>query len=224
MILHQWGTPRDFPRIEAKLISAGAERVGEVGNATSRLVEAGKMVRLALAKMVGEPDYLRKDRGAPPSDSEPVVVRIERMEHAEGLDLPKYATSGSAGMDLHAAVMEEMILAPGEWTLVPTGLKVAIPHGYEAQIRPRSGLAAKQGVTCLNSPGTIDSDYRGEMRIILINHSRDPVVIRRGDRIAQMILARVTLAEWEPGTVDEDTQRGAGGFGHTGVSAVSSAN
>jgi aminoglycoside 3-N-acetyltransferase len=217
MRLHQWGTPRDFSKIEPELITAGAERVGNVGLASSRLIDAGKMVRMVLARMVSDPAYLLA-KDAVPAVAPKVPIRIERMEHAAGLPLPKYATSGSAGMDLYAAVAEERTLQPGEWARIPTGMKIALPEGYEAQVRPRSGLAAKQGVTCLNSPGTIDSDYRGECQVILINHSMDPVVVRRGDRIAQMVIAAVTLAEWEPGPVDEDTERGAGGFGHTGVS------
>ncbi|MDI6623284.1 MAG: dUTP diphosphatase [Brevundimonas sp.] len=146
------------------------------------------------------------------------TVRIERLPHAEGLPLPAYETSGSAGMDLRAAVDENMpvILAPGARTLVPTGLKIALEPGFEAQVRPRSGLALKHGLTCLNSPGTIDSDYRGEVGVILINHGQEPFVIRRGERIAQMVIARYAQAEMtEVGALDE-TARGAGGFGSTG--------
>ncbi|MBW8303574.1 MAG: dUTP diphosphatase [Brevundimonas sp.] len=146
------------------------------------------------------------------------TVQIERLPHAEGLPLPAYETSGSAGMDLRAAVEENLpvILAPGARTLVPTGLKIALEPGYEAQVRPRSGLALKHGVTCLNSPGTIDSDYRGEVGVILINHGQEPFVIRRGERIAQMVIARHEQAAMvEVGTLDE-TARGAGGFGSTG--------
>ena len=149
-----------------------------------------------------------------------VHIRIERMEHATDLPLPAYATPGAAGMDLHAALPEDFTLSPGERTRMPTGLKIALPHGYEAQVRPRSGLAAKQGVTCLNTPGTIDADYRGEIQVILINLGQEPVTFKRGDRIAQMVIAPVTLAEWDEGPVEEDTERGAGGFGHTGVSKV----
>ena len=146
------------------------------------------------------------------------TVRIERLPHAEGLPLPAYETVGSAGMDLRAAVEENLpvILAPGARALVPTGLKIALEPGYEAQVRPRSGLALKHGVTCLNSPGTIDSDYRGEVGVILINHGQEPFVIRRGERIAQLVIARCEQAAMvEVGALDE-TARGAGGFGSTG--------
>ena len=145
-------------------------------------------------------------------------LRIERLPHAEGLPLPAYETAGSAGMDLRAAVADEtpVTLAPGARALVPTGLKIALEPGFEAQVRPRSGLALKHGITCLNSPGTIDSDYRGEVGVILINHGQEPFVIRRGERIAQMVIARYAQAEMtEVGALDE-TARGAGGFGSTG--------
>ncbi|MBW3624573.1 MAG: dUTP diphosphatase [Armatimonadetes bacterium] len=147
-----------------------------------------------------------------------VQIKIERMAHAADLPLPTYATPGAAGMDLHAALNEPITLALGERNRIPTGLKIALPLGYEAQIRPRSGLAAKQGVTCLNTPGTVDADYRGEIQVILINLGQEPVTFKHGDRIAQMVIAPVTLAQWEEGPVEEDTERGAGGFGHTGVS------
>ena len=146
------------------------------------------------------------------------TVRVERLPHAEGLPLPAYETSGSAGMDLRAALAEDatVILTPGARALVPTGLKIALEPGFEAQVRPRSGLALKHGLTCLNSPGTVDSDYRGEVGVILINHGQEPFVIRRGERIAQMIIARHEQAEMiEVGSLDE-TARGAGGFGSTG--------
>lgn len=146
------------------------------------------------------------------------TLRVERLPHAGDLPLPAYETSGSAGMDLRAAVAEEtpMILAPGARALVPTGLKIALEPGYEAQVRPRSGLALKHGLTCLNSPGTIDSDYRGEVGVILINHGQEPFVIKRGERIAQLVIARHEQAAMvEVGTLDE-TARGAGGFGSTG--------
>jgi dUTP pyrophosphatase len=146
------------------------------------------------------------------------TLRIERLPHSQGLALPAYETTGSAGMDLRAAVAEDapVTLAPGARALIPTGLKIALESGYEAQVRPRSGLALKHGITCLNSPGTIDSDYRGEVGVILINHGQEPFVIKRGERIAQMVVARheqVVIAEVE--TLDE-TARGAGGFGSTG--------
>jgi dUTP pyrophosphatase len=147
-----------------------------------------------------------------------VHVRLRRFPHAEDLPLPTYETKGSAGMDLRAAVPEgePMTLAPDARALVPTGFAIALPEGYEAQVRPRSGLALKHGVTCLNSPGTIDSDYRGEVGVILINHGQAPFVIKRGERIAQMIVSPVVQSSWlEVETLDE-TARGAGGFGSTG--------
>ncbi|KQY89735.1 dUTP diphosphatase [Brevundimonas sp. Root1423] len=146
------------------------------------------------------------------------TVRVERLSHAGDLPLPAYETGGSAGMDLRAAVAEDapLTLAPGARALVPTGLKIALETGYEAQVRPRSGLALKHGLTCLNSPGTIDSDYRGEVGVILINHGQEPFVIKRGERIAQMVIARHEQAAMvEVETLDE-TARGAGGFGSTG--------
>jgi dUTP pyrophosphatase len=146
------------------------------------------------------------------------TLRIERLPHADGLPLPAYETSGSAGMDLRAAVADDapLTLAPGARTLVPTGLKIALEPGFEAQVRPRSGLALKHGITCLNSPGTIDSDYRGEVGVILANLGQEPFVIRRGERIAQMVVARHEQAALvEVGALDE-TARGAGGFGSTG--------
>ena len=146
------------------------------------------------------------------------TLRIQRLPHAEGLALPAYETTGSSGMDLRAAVTEDapLTLEPGARALVRTGLKIALEQGYEAQVRPRSGLALKHGLTCLNSPGTIDSDYRGEVGVILINHGQEPFVIRRGERIAQMVIARHEQATMvEAATLDE-TARGAGGFGSTG--------
>jgi dUTP pyrophosphatase len=146
------------------------------------------------------------------------TVRVERLPHAEGLPLPAYETGGSAGMDLRAAVPEDapVSLAPGARALVPTGLKIALEPGYEAQVRPRSGLALKHGLTCLNSPGTIDSDYRGEVGVILINHGAEAFVIRRGERIAQMVIARHEQAALVEVGVLDPTTRGAGGFGSTG--------
>jgi dUTP pyrophosphatase len=145
-------------------------------------------------------------------------IALRRLPHAEGLPLPAYETHGAAGMDLRAAIPEDqpLTLKPGARALAPTGLIMAIPLGFEAQIRPRSGLAAKHGVTCLNTPGTIDSDYRGEVQVILINHGAEDFVIRRGERIAQMIVAPVVQSTWlETDSLDE-TVRGAGGFGSTG--------
>lgn len=146
------------------------------------------------------------------------TVRVERLPHAEGLALPAYETAGSAGMDLRAALAdgETMVLTPGARQLVPTGLKIALEPGYEAQVRPRSGLALKHGVTCLNAPGTIDSDYRGEVGVILINHGDLPFEIRRGDRIAQMVIAAYAQAQVSLVESLDETARGAGGFGSTG--------
>jgi dUTP pyrophosphatase len=147
-----------------------------------------------------------------------ITVQVRPLPHFAGLDLPAYETAGSAGMDVRAAVLEDapMVLKPGERALVPTGLSVAIPEGYEIQVRPRSGLAAKHGLTCLNTPGTIDSDYRGEIKVILINLGAEAFTIQRGERIAQLVLAPVTRLAWaEVDTLDE-TARGAGGFGSTG--------
>ena len=130
--------------------------------------------------------------------------------------LPEYATSGSSGMDLRANLDVQQTLQPLERTLVPTGIFIEIPQGYEVQIRPRSGLAIKQGITCLNTPGTIDADYRGEIKVILINLSQQEQVIQHGDRIAQMVVQKVELAVWKPVEELEATERNAGGFGHTG--------
>ncbi|PZU01225.1 dUTP diphosphatase [Brevundimonas sp.] len=145
-------------------------------------------------------------------------IQILRLPHAEGLPLPTYETAGSAGMDLRAAVPEDqpIVLAPGQRVLAPTGLKIALPPGYEAQVRARSGLALKHGIVCPNAPGTIDSDYRGECGVILANIGAEPFVIRRGERIAQLVIARHERADWiEVETLDE-TARGTGGFGSTG--------
>ena len=143
----------------------------------------------------------------------PVVVKIV---NESGNPLPAYATEGSAGMDLCAHIHESVVLEPLERKLIPTGLFIELPTGYEAQIRPRSGLALKQGITCLNSPGTIDADYRGEIGVILINLSNELQVIKTGDRIAQMVVAPVIQISWEPATALTSTNRGAGGFGSTG--------
>jgi dUTP pyrophosphatase len=143
----------------------------------------------------------------------PVVVKIV---NESGNPLPAYATEGAAGMDLCAHIHESVVLEPLERKLIPTGLFIELPLGYEAQIRPRSGLALKQGITCLNSPGTIDADYRGEIGVILINLSNEMQVIKSGDRIAQMVIAPVTQISWELATLLTPTNRGAGGFGSTG--------
>ena len=146
------------------------------------------------------------------------IIAVRRLPHAEGLPLPAYETPGSAGMDLRAATPQDepLTLKPGARALVPTGLCMAIPLGFEVQIRPRSGLAAKAGITCLNTPGTIDSDYRGEVQVILINLGAEDFIIRRGDRVAQMVAAPVAQAGWSEGDGLDDTVRGAGGFGSTG--------
>jgi dUTP pyrophosphatase len=147
-----------------------------------------------------------------------ITVSVRPLPHFEGLVLPAYETLGAAGMDIRAAVPEgaPIILQPGQREMVPTGLSVAIPHGFEIQMRPRSGLAAKHGLTCLNSPGTIDSDYRGELKVILINHGAEPFTINRGERIGQMVLAPVTRIVWQEVENLDETVRGTGGFGSTG--------
>ncbi|WP_027514709.1 dUTP diphosphatase [Bradyrhizobium sp. WSM1417] len=147
-----------------------------------------------------------------------VTVELQRLPHAEGLPLPAYQTNDAAGLDLMAAVAENepLTLAPGQYALVPTGLAIALPPGYEAQVRPRSGLAAKHGVTVLNSPGTIDADYRGEIKVILINHGQTAFVVKRGERIAQMVIAPMVQAALVPVATLSATDRGAGGFGSTG--------
>jgi dUTP pyrophosphatase len=149
-----------------------------------------------------------------------VTVRIERLVHALDLPLPAYATAGAAGLDLLAAVPPEapLRLAPGGWALVPTGVRLALPEGVEAQVRPRSGLALRHGVTVLNSPGTVDSDYRGEVGVILANHGPAEFTVARGDRVAQLVVAPVLRVRWEEGPVGVGgTARGAGGFGSTGT-------
>jgi dUTP pyrophosphatase len=147
-----------------------------------------------------------------------VKVDIRQLPHAEGLALPAYQSADAAGLDLLAAVPEDapMVLAPGKYALIPTGLTIALPPGHEAQVRPRSGLAAKHGVTVLNAPGTVDADYRGEISVILINHGDKPFPIGRGERIAQMVIAPVTRAELVAAASLSATDRGSGGFGSTG--------
>lgn len=145
-----------------------------------------------------------------------IEVRVKREPGGEDLPLPRYMTAGSAGMDLLAAVREPVVLAPGERAMVPSGISIALPVGYEAQVRPRSGLAARHGITLLNAPGTIDSDYRGEVCIILINLGSEPFTVGRGERIAQMIIAPVVQAQWEERAELPETGRNSGGFGHTG--------
>ncbi|ATQ41085.1 dUTP diphosphatase [Caulobacter mirabilis] len=147
------------------------------------------------------------------------TIPVTRLPHAEGIPLPAYETALAAGMDLRAAVPEHepMMLKPMARTMVPTGLSFAVPAGFEAQVRPRSGLAAKAGITCLNTPGTIDADYRGEVKVILINLGEEDFIIRRGDRIAQLVIAPVAQASWREVASLEETARGAGGFGSTGA-------
>jgi dUTP pyrophosphatase len=144
-------------------------------------------------------------------------VRIEVARvGADDLPLPAYQTEGSAGMDLCAAVDGEVAIPHGEWRLIPTGLRMAIPPGLEGQVRPRSGLALKHGVTVLNAPGTIDSDYRGEVKVALVNHGKEPFVVRRGERIAQLVICPVVRAQWAPVAELDATARGHGGYGSTG--------
>ena len=148
--------------------------------------------------------------------SDEIAVRISRLRPEARL--PRYMTAAAAGMDLYVALDEDVVLAAGKQVMVPTGIGIALPLGFEAQVRPRSGLAAKYGVTLVNTPGTIDADYRGEISVILINHGSEDFVIKDGERIAQMIIAPVSRCQWQ--LVDEldETERGGGGFGHTGVS------
>jgi dUTP pyrophosphatase len=146
-----------------------------------------------------------------------IAIAVVRLPHAEGLPLPEYATAGAAGMDLLAAVASPTIIAPGGRALIPTGLRIALPPGYELQVRPRSGLALRHGVVLPNSPGTIDEDYRGEIQIIVMNVGDTPFTVERGMRIAQGVVAPVVRAAWQEVDVLEDTSRGAGGFGSTGT-------
>ncbi len=149
--------------------------------------------------------------------SDPVIIDVKRLPHAADLPLPAYATAMAAGMDLLAAIDGDVVLAPLGRAIVPTGLQIALPPGFEAQVRPRSGLAAKNGVTVANAPGTIDADYRGEVGVILVNLSTEPFTITRGMRIAQMVIARHEQARWREVEVLAETARGAGGFGSTGT-------
>ena len=149
-----------------------------------------------------------------------VTVSVMRLPHGADLPLPAYATAGSAGMDLVAALEAPLELLPGARALVPSGIAIALPEGYEAQIRPRSGLAAKHGVTVLNAPGTIDQDYRGELKAILINLGSEPFTVTRGSRIAQLVIAACARADWQPVESLEASARGAGGFGSTGLESA----
>lgn len=146
-----------------------------------------------------------------------IEVSLVEMDHAVGLQLPSYATAQSAGMDLTAALEDDLELGPGDRALIPTGLAIALPKGLEAQIRPRSGLALNHGVTVLNTPGTIDADYRGEIKVILINHGKEPFTVKRGMRIAQMVVARHVQVGWKSVDSLDETDRGVGGFGSTGT-------
>ena len=148
---------------------------------------------------------------------EKILIKVKRLDASTDLPLPCYESEGSSGMDIRASVREAVLLNPGEIRLIPTGLAVSVPPGYEAQIRPRSGLALKHGIGMVNSPGTIDSDYRGEIGIIVINWGQRPFTVRRGDRIAQMIITRVYRADITEVEVLDSTRRGGGGFGHSGV-------
>lgn len=153
----------------------------------------------------------------------PLHVPLKRLPHGADLPLPAYATADAAGLDLLAAVAEPVTLKPGERKLIPTGLSIAVPPGFEAQVRPRSGLALKHGISVLNAPGTVDADYRGEVGVILINHGDQPFVINRGERIAQMVVAAYSRVEWIEAAELPQTQRGAGGFGSTGTGTGSAA-
>lgn len=146
---------------------------------------------------------------------EKVKVNIQKLSGNEDIPLPQYMTDQAAGMDIFAAVSEEEIVLPGQRKKIPTGIAISLPEGYEAQIRPRSGLALKNGITLLNSPGTIDADYRGEIALIVINHGEEPFIIKRGMRLAQMVIQKVIQVEWKETEELENTQRGEGGFGHT---------
>lgn len=144
-------------------------------------------------------------------------VSVTQLPHAEGLPLPSYATAGAAGMDLSAASDHDIAINPGARALIPTGIAIALPVGFEAQVRPRSGLALKKGITVLNSPGTIDADYRGEIGVVLINHGHEEFVVKRGDRIAQLVISRYDRVVWQQTETLTETDRGTGGFGSTGI-------
>ena len=145
------------------------------------------------------------------------VIPIMKLAGADDLPLPRAATPGAAGVDLHAAVIDPILLGPGERSAIPTGVRIALPEGFEGQVRPRSGLARRHGIAMVNSPGTVDSDYRGELQVVLVNLGQEPVSICRGDRIAQLVVARVERILWEETDMLPPTLRGEGGFGHTGV-------
>ncbi len=161
---------------------------------------------------------------SPALDRTSLRIEIARMPGAEDLPLPSRATSGSSGYDLHAAVENDVVIASGDRTLIPTGFSIAVPRGYEAQVRPRSGLAREYGVILPNAPGTIDADYRGELMVIVMNAGAKVFTVRRGDRIAQLVIAPVVTAEWDEVATLGTTERGAGGFGHTGHGAAGAAS
>lgn len=152
--------------------------------------------------------------------TEQIHINIKVLDHAQGLNLPHYATALSAGVDLEAAIDADVVLQPLERCLLPTGICMALPAGFEAQVRPRSGLAAKHGITVLNTPGTIDADYRGEIKIILVNLSQEAFTIKRGERIAQMVIAKHEQVAWDVVAELDETERGAGGFGSTGTQSL----
>ena len=149
--------------------------------------------------------------------SDRLKIQILRLPHGEGVPLPKYMSRSASGMDLYAAVDGEVVLKPGERKLIPTGFKMALPEGYEAQVRPRSGLAIKNGISVLNTPGTIDEDYRGEVGVILVNHGSEDFKVKRNDRIAQMVINKIEQADIEEVKSLSETHRSTGGFGHTGI-------
>ena len=151
-----------------------------------------------------------------------ITVHVLRLPHGTGLPLPNYQSAGAAGLDLHAAVPAEQptVIAPGQWASIPTGIAIALPAMTEGQVRPRSGLASRHGITLLNSPGTIDSDYRGEIQVVLVNHGRQPFTVERGNRIAQLIIAPVLRAQLLEVDILDDTRRGSGGFGSTGIEVI----
>ena len=144
-------------------------------------------------------------------------VDLKILNHADGLEIPKYATNGSAGVDLRAAISSDIIIAPGDRVLVQTGIQIALPDGYEAQIRPRSGLALNYGVTVLNTPGTVDSDYRGELKVLLVNFGHEPFVVTHGMRIAQLVISKFEYVQWNVVKSLDETGRGANGYGSTGM-------
>jgi dUTP pyrophosphatase len=162
--------------------------------------------------------HLSQEKGK--AMSKPINVCVTPLPHAEGLSLPAYATEDSAGLDLMAAVKEDVVLQPGERKLIPTGLTIALPSGYEAQVRPRSGLALKNGITVLNAPGTVDADYRGEVGVILANQGQEAFTVTRGMRIAQMVVAPVTRLCWQSVSSLPESSRGEGGFGSTGTESL----